>query len=199
LSTMEAIHASAHGDKAEAAKAATEALSHSGAKDVRGFAAMTFARIGDAARAQKLIDDLHREFPSDTALNAIWIPTIGGAIALGKNQPAEAVAKLEQARKYEASFLAAYFSLFVRGDAYLRMHDGAKAAAEFQKIVDHRSVRSDSELIPMSQLNLARAYEMQGDHAKARTAYQDVMAVWKDADPDFLPMKEARAEYAKLQ
>jgi tetratricopeptide (TPR) repeat protein len=89
--------------------------------------------------------------------------------------------------------------VYVRGLVYLRMKDGEKAAAEFQKILDHRGLEPTSELIPLSQLNIGRAYALQGDVGKARTAYQDFLALWKDADPDIPVLKEAKAEYAKLQ
>ena len=199
LNALRSVHKSVHGDKEQGTKAATEALAHSQAKDVRIMAALSFGIAGDVFRAQKLMDDLQHDFPSDTVVNSIWVPTLQALIALDKNHADEAVEKLEQARKYEGSFIAAYYPIYARGEAYLRLHDGAKAAAEFQKVAEHGTLRPESELVPMSRLNLARAYEMQGDHAKARTSYQDVMAVWKDADPDFLPMKEAKAEYAKLQ
>jgi len=87
----------------------------------------------------------------------------------------------------------------VRGEAFLKAHDGAKAAAEYQKILDHRGVDATSPLYTLSQLGLGRAYVLQGDTTKAKTAYQDFFATWKDADPDIPILREAKAEYAKLQ
>jgi eukaryotic-like serine/threonine-protein kinase len=122
---------------------------------------------------------------------------------LAQNKPAEAINALEQSRKYELGGLAPrvvnFWPLYIRGLAYLRLHDGAKAAAEFQKILDHRAGNSISELCPLSQLNIARVFALQGDSAKARTAYQDFLASWKDVDPDIPVYKQAKAEYAKLQ
>ena len=87
----------------------------------------------------------------------------------------------------------------MRGEAYLRLRDGPKAAAEYQKILDHRGVEAGSPLYPLAQLGSGRAYALQGDKAKAKTAYQDFFAQWKDADPDVPILQEAKAEYAKLQ
>jgi tetratricopeptide (TPR) repeat protein len=89
--------------------------------------------------------------------------------------------------------------MYVRGLVYLRMKDGEKAAVEFQKILDHRGFEPGNEFIALSQLNIGRAYALQGDVGKASTAYQDFLAFWKDADPDVPVLKEAKAEYAKLQ
>ena len=96
--------------------------------------------------------------------------------------------------------LAAYMSpAYVRGEAYLMLHDGNAAAAEFQKFIDHRGVVVNSPWGALARLGLARAYAMQGDMIKARTAYQDFLTLWKDADPDIPLLKQAKAEYAKLQ
>lgn len=94
---------------------------------------------------------------------------------------------------------AAAFPNFMRGQIYLRKHDGVKAAAEFQTILNHRGVVGFGPHYPIARLNLARAYVLQGDNAKARTTYQDFFAYWKDADPDIPVLKEARAEYDKLK
>ena len=95
--------------------------------------------------------------------------------------------------------LPVYWFWYVRGQAFLRQKDGAKAAAEFQNILDHRGLEPTSELYPLAHLNLARAYTMQGDMTKARTAYQDFFAIWKDADEDLPILREAKAEYGKLK
>lgn len=120
---------------------------------------------------------------------------------LAQNKPAEAVTALEPAAKYElgaAPGFPGFWPIYVRGQAFLRMRDGAKAAAEFQKILDHRGALFAGELYPLAQLNIARAYAVQGDSTKARTAYQDFFALWKDADQDIPILKEAKVEYSKL-
>jgi hypothetical protein len=91
------------------------------------------------------------------------------------------------------------FPVFVRGEAYLAAHKGSEAAAEFQKILDHRGLVLNQPIGALAHLGLGRAYVLQGDTAKARTAYQDFLTLWKDADPDIPILKQAKAEYAKLQ
>ena len=121
---------------------------------------------------------------------------------LAGNQPAEAVSTLEGIRSHEFGTgprALGATPVFVRGLAYLKLHDGAKAATEFQRILDHRGAVSWGIEYPLSQLNLGRAYVIQGDPAKARTAYQDFFALWKDADPDVPILKAAKAEYEKLK
>ena len=91
------------------------------------------------------------------------------------------------------------FPVFVRGEAYLAAHKGSEAAAEFQKILDHRGLVLNQPIGALAHLGLGRAYVLQGDTAKARTAYQDFLTLWKDADPDIPILKQAKVEYAKLQ
>ena len=109
---------------------------------------------------------------------------------------------LEAAAPYEFGappIGAVYWPMYVRGEAYLRLHNGAKAATEYQKILNHRGVAPTSPLHSLARLGLGRAYALQGDAAKAKAAYQDFFATWKDADPDVPILKEAKAEYGKLQ
>ncbi len=118
------------------------------------------------------------------------------------NQPAEAVQLLEALRPYEFGTgprATGATPVFLRGMAYLKLHDGAKAAAEFQRILDHRGAVGFGLEYPLAHLNLGRAYALQGDAAKAKTAYQDFFAAWKDADPDLPILKTARTEYDKLK
>ena len=202
MKAIEALRDAACGYSDIARQEASEALRLPGERGTRELAALALARIGDAAKAEKLIDDLSREFPNDTLLVAAYIPIVRALNDLQRNKPAEAIAALEPARKYELGFgprSLNFWPVYIRGQAFLRMQDGVKAAAEFQKILDHRGALAASELFPLSQLNLARAYALQGDTSKARTAYQDFFALWKDADPDIPVLRDAKAEYAKLQ
>ena len=89
--------------------------------------------------------------------------------------------------------------MYIRGEAYLQLHNGVSAATEFQKITEHKYVIGNFPLGALAHLGLGRAYALTGDAAKARVAYQDFLALWKDADPDIPVLKEAKAEYAKLQ
>jgi predicted Zn-dependent protease len=135
-------------------------------------------------------------------LNSAWIPIAHATEEIRRGNPARAVELLEAARPYELGSgpnACSYWINYIRGEAYLKAHDGAKAAAEYQKILDHRGVDPVSPLYTLSSLGLGRAYALQGDSAKSRTAYQDFFGTWKDADPDVPILKEAKTEYAKLQ
>jgi tetratricopeptide (TPR) repeat protein len=162
----------------------------------RTTAAVLFARIGDTAQSEKVAEGLGKEFPYATIVNQVWLPAARALNSLQRNQPDQAIAALESAKPYE---LAAMGSVFIRGEAFLRLHDGAKAAAEYQKILDHRGVDPVGWGYSLAHLGLGRAYALQGDAAKAKGAYQDFFAVWKDADGDVPVLKTARAEYEKLR
>jgi eukaryotic-like serine/threonine-protein kinase len=186
----------------EARKEATAALAQSDTPDTRASAAEVFARAGDAPRAQKLVDDLAKEFPSDTLLSQVSLPLVQALLSLQRNQPAEAIAQTESAVPYELGGEprgSGYDPNYVRGGAFLLAHDGEKAGAEYQKILDHRGVASTSVLYSLAHLGLGRAYALQGDAAKAKAAYQDFFAIWKDSDPDVPILKTAKEEYAKLK
>ena len=175
---------------------ATEALAISPTRNTKTAAAVTLALTGDTNRAQKLIDDLAKESPSNTLLNNIALPTARAIIELQRQQPARALTLLEAARPYEFSDSG---SVYVRGEAYLQARDGARAAAEFQKILDHRGVGPLDSAYALARLGLGRALALQGQTAKARAAYQDFLAFWKDADPDIPVLKQAKEEYEKLK
>ena len=186
---------------AEARKQATAALARAEDSDASAQAAYILAMAGDAPRAQKLAEDLAREFPSDTLLNQVFLPESRAAASLVRNEPRQAVDQLQSALPYEFGAgprAVGYDPNAVRAEAFLRLHDGAKAAAEFQKILDRRGVNPTGILYSLAHLGLGRAYAMQGDTAKAKTAYQDFLVVWKDADPDLPILKTAESEYAKL-
>jgi len=186
----------------EARAETSRALALSTGRDVKSICATTLARTGDASQAEKLIEELAKEFPTDTLLNSVSIPAAQAIIEIGRNNPAKAVTLLEAATPYDLGGPpggADYWPMYVRGEAYLRAHDGAKAAAEYQKILDHRGIDPVSPLYPLAHLGQGRGYALQGDTAKARAAYQDFLAAWKDADPDVPVLQQAKAEYAKLQ
>jgi len=170
--------------------------------DTREMTAIAYAFIGDAATANRIIGEESQAYPSDTILQTQTIPAIKALNLLHANKAQEAVAALEPARNYEfgggAGTPVIYLTIYVRGLAYLQLHDGGKAAAEFQKILNHPGVQPASTLIPLAELNLARAYALQKDAAQARIAYQNFLAGWKDADPDIPVLIAAKAEYAKL-
>lgn len=143
--------------------------------------------------------------PENTFLQFVALPTIGAAVALDEGKPSRAIDSLRAAAPYELSsspFGAGFGPLrpvYLRGAAYLAAHEGAQAAAEFQKNLDHPGSVMNDPIGALAHLGLARAYALQGDTAKAKTAYQDFLTLWKDADPDIPILKQAKAEYAKLQ
>ena len=190
-----------YGDCAAAKKLVQASLAEEPDGDNRRFAALALARCGDPA-ATKLMEAESHAHPTDSLLQGIFVPLVQALSALQRKDAAGALAALEPARRFELAGQppnAPYFILYLRGTAYLQAKEPAKAAAEFKKILDFRGRMAVSELIPLSQLQLARAYTLQGDSAKARTAYQDFLAMWKDADPDIPVLKEGKAEYAKLE
>jgi tetratricopeptide (TPR) repeat protein len=197
--------------KAELARQeAGVALAMAPGLQVRTLAALTFARAAEGKRAVVLADDLNRQHPADTLLRAYWLPTIRAAVELGRHKPTGAVDLLQAARSYELGSPSTPtnnmypYPIFVRGEAYLLAGESDRAAAEFQKIIDHPGVVVNSPLGALARLDLARAYALDGasDPAasdKARVAYHDFLTLWKEADPDIPVYKEARTEYARLQ
>lgn len=171
-------------------------------KDTKSIVALPLARLGDVARAQKFNDELAAQFPNNTLLNKIDIPVNQAVIDLERNQADKALAALEPTLPYELGSgpgAADLIPIFYRGAAYLKLSDGAKALIEYQKILDHPGINVVSAFLPLAHLGVARAYALQKDTARARTAYQDFFAAWKDADPDIPILKQAHAEYDKLQ
>jgi eukaryotic-like serine/threonine-protein kinase len=156
-------------------------------------------------RAQNIADDLNRNFPVNTIIQNVWIPTIRAQIEVAHGNGAKAVELLKPAASYELGEgigslnFVCILPAYTRGEAFLAAKDGASAAAEFQKILDHRGLVSNCWTGALAHLGLARAYVLSGDKAKARTAYQDFFAIWKDADPSIPLLQQAKSEYAKLQ
>ena len=138
-----------------------------------------------------------KERPNDTLINSLWVTAIRAAVQINRNNPAEAVQLLEAAKRYEAA--AQFWPQYLRGLAYLKLKSGNEAAAEFQKILDNRGQAPISALYPLAHLGLARAAALTGDMSKSRKAYQDFLALWKDADSDLPVLQEAKQEYEKLK
>jgi eukaryotic-like serine/threonine-protein kinase len=187
----------------EARQAMNEALAASDNEDSEADAARVFARTGDTARAEKLVADLSKQSPYNTLLINVKLPTARAILSLQRNQPAQAVTALDSAKPYDLGgdrrLFGTYMAPYVRGEAYLHSRDGANAALEFQKILDHRGIQLTSPFLPLSELGLGRAHALQGDMAKAKAGYQDFFAAWKDADADVPILKTAKAEYEKLK
>ncbi len=169
-----------------------------------GRSALALAMCGDTAQAEKVAGETSKLFPNETLWNAVQLPAIRAAIALKRDQPAKAVELLASASPYERAYPEA---VYLRGLAYLSLREGAEAAAEFEKILDHKGANWGSawehlywgQFYSLSCLGMARGYELAGDTAKAKKAYQDFLALWKNADPDIPILLAAKSEYAKLK
>ncbi|HXP15881.1 MAG TPA: hypothetical protein VN868_02185, partial [Terriglobales bacterium] len=196
-----ALREALFGNAPQARQRAAAALSLSNGRDVQYGAALALVFAGDAARAQaeKLTDDLAKRSPEDTIVQFSYLPTIHAQLALSRSNASKAIKALQAAAPYElgSSFVSLY-PVYVRGEAYLSAHQGSAAAAEFQKIFDHPGVVLNQTIGALVHLQLGRAYVLD-DKDKARAAYQDFLTLWKDADPDIPILKEAKAEYEKLQ
>ena len=206
----------AYGNPAEARQSAAEALKLAPtSQGVEVEAALAFAMAGDTARAESLAQDLGKRFPLDTQMQSLWLPAIQAQLALDKKNPAAALTALQAASPIElgqigfVANMSCLYHVYVRGEAYLAAGQGKEAAAEFQKIIDHSGIVWNCWTGALAHLGVARANALQArasqgadaDAARVRAlaAYKDFLTLWKDADPDIPILKEAKAEYAKLQ
>ena len=200
-----ALREAMFGNPVQARQHATAALGHSTGRDVQAGATMALALAGERTKVEALSDDLVKRFPQATLVQFNYLPTIRAQLALNRNDAARAIAALEAATPYElgadftGAFPPAMYPVYVRGQAYVAMHQGNEAAAEFQRILDHPGLVFNEPIAVLARLGLARAYALSGDSAKARSEYQDFLTLWKDADPDIPLLKHAKAEYARLQ
>jgi eukaryotic-like serine/threonine-protein kinase len=190
------------GDSARAGQIAATALKTAGNREAKLYLVLAFARAGNIEQARKMADALEQDSPLDTLVQNYHLPTIRAAMKLNTNDPAGAIAALQPSLKYELSFNFSFNSLYpayIRGLAYLQLGEGRLAAAEFQKLVDHRGLVGRDVIGALAHLQIARAQKMMGDEASAREWYEDFLALWKDADPDIAILKRAKTEYAKLR
>jgi len=192
------------GDTRSARQGITAALALSQGRDVKVLAALALARIGDASRAKGLLEELEKDYPSNTLLKLYWIPTVNAAIELSKDNSSQALVLLESVAPYELAspqeqVSGTLYPAYLRGQAYLLARNGTAAVVEFQKLLDHRGIVLNFVTGALAHLQVGRAYAMQGDTTKAKSAYRDFLTLWKDADPDIPIFKEAKAEYVKLQ
>jgi len=193
-----ALREALFGNASAAQRLATEVLLFSTDEAVQYEAALALAMAGNASRAETLAADLAKRFPEDTIVQRIYVPTIHAQLSLLRGAASEAIEALQSAAPYELGTVC-LMPAHVRGQAYLAARRGSEAAGEFQKIVGHRGVVSNKPIGALAHLGLGRAYALKGDLAKASVAYQDFFTLWRDADPDIPILKQARAEYAKLQ
>lgn len=200
-----ALREAEFGNSSQARRATSSALAMASTRDVQIFAALTLARAGASVEARQMAQDLAKRFPHDTLINDYWLPAINATVEMNRGNPSRAIEILQATAAYELgepypSFQAggSLFPIYVRAQSYLLLHRGLEAAAEFQKILDHRSIVVNCPLGALARLGLARAYVLQGHTAESRSAYQDFFSLWKGADPELPILKRARAEYAKL-
>jgi len=207
----------AFGDLTDAKQEAAQGLKlYPASEGVEVEAALAFAMAGDAARAESLAQDLNKRFPLDTQMQTLWLPAIKAQLALNRKSPAEAISNLQAASSIELGVVAfgdigpsCLYHTFIRGEAYLALGQGTAAAAEFQRILDHSGIVWNCWTGALARLGVARTNALQAktsqgadaDAARVRAlaAYKDFLTLWKDADPDIPILKQAKAEYAKLQ
>jgi eukaryotic-like serine/threonine-protein kinase len=195
------------GNAAAARRSATRALALSNNLDVEYGAAFALALAGDTSRSQSLTDDLEKRFPEDTSVRFSYLPALRALLALNHSEPSKAIELLQSAVPNELGaphstffgFFGAFYPVYVRGQAYLAAHQGAQAAAEFQKILDHRGIVVSDPVGALARLQLGRALALAGDMAKAQIAYLDALTLWKAADPDVPVIQQAQAEYVRLR
>ena len=195
---QEALREGFWGISSAARHRANAAFALSNSRDVQYAAAFALALARDYSRSQMLTDDLSRKFPQSSIVTATYTPTLRALLAVQNNEPAKAIQLLQTATSYEGG-MGTLYPAYVRGISYLAAHEGREAVVEFQKILDHRGIVGSDPIGVLANLQIGRAYAMAGDTAKAKVAYQDFLALWKDADPDIPILKQAKAEYAKLQ
>jgi len=204
-----AVREALFGNVPTARQRAVDALELSKSRDVVYGVGFALALSGDSSRSEALTEDLSRRFPEDTRVQFTYAPTLRALLALNRSQPSKAVELLQTTIPYEGGsptvggseyLLGAgnLYPAYVRGLAYLAAHQGAEAAGEFQKIIDHRGIVISDPVGALAHLQLGRAYALSGDKTKAKSAYRNFLTLWKDADPDIPILQQAQAEYANL-
>ena len=187
------------GDAAEGRRGASTALAMSKDSDVMATAALAYAFAGETAEADVLANDCAKRSPEDTLVQSVLLPTVRAMIALNRGNAANAIEILQTASPYELSSAGQMYPVYARGEAYLAAGDGRAAAAEFQKVLDHRGIVPNTPIGAIARLGLARGYLLQGDTKKGKAAYQDFLALWKNADADIPILTQAKTEIANLQ
>jgi hypothetical protein len=190
------------GDSAAAARVVREALATSDDRNTRGVAAVALGLGGQSTEFARFAQETSKKYPEDTGIQSYYLPVARAALALTEKHPDSAIQILAPVEQYDLGAFSANLAMnsaYVRGLAYLQAKQTAQAQAEFQKILDHPGLADGQIIYSLSHLGIARAAVLANDTAKARTAYQDFFALWKDADPDIPILIQAKSEYAKLQ
>jgi serine/threonine protein kinase/Tfp pilus assembly protein PilF len=188
-----------YGNSERARQEVGAALSLAPSRDVQAWGASVLARAGDSAQAEKIADRLTKQFPKNTLVNGVSVPTIRAAVEITRDHPFKAIEFLTAVSPYELGWQDVLYSAYLRGVAYLQLRRGREAAAEFRRILDHRSIVLNNSHGALAHLGLARAYALQSNTVKARAAYQEFLTFWKDADADLPILKQAKTEYATYE
>jgi eukaryotic-like serine/threonine-protein kinase len=202
---FQALREAEVGNVAAARQAVARALALAPGRNIKVLAALALARSGETAQSRTILESLQKSESTNTYLKVYWFPVIEASIAMDQQAPDRAIVALEPSLPYELATPppaingGMIYPAYIRGLAYLAQKNGLAAAAEFQKFLDHPGIVQNFLLGSLARLQLGRAYAISGDTAKAKTAYQDFLTLWKDADSDIPILKEAKAEYAKLQ
>jgi eukaryotic-like serine/threonine-protein kinase len=167
--------------------------------NVQAYAALALAGIGDLQQTNQLAHQADKGAPSDTLIQKIVLPTTRALVDLRRKTPDNAIKELEAVAPYDLGRFLEMSSIFYRAEAYLASNRFSNASAEFQKLIDHRVVRPDSPYLVLAHLGLARTYRGAADVDRSRKEYQAFLSSWTDADPNIPILKQAKAEYAKLQ
>jgi serine/threonine protein kinase len=202
-----AVWEAAYGNAAEGKRSAMAALELSKGRDVQYAAGLALALSGPSSQSEAFAGDLEKRFPEDTFVKFTYAPVLRAIIALDRGEPTDSVEHLQIALQYELAangldynhfYLGGLHSAYVRGEAFLAEHRCAEAAAELQKILDHRGIVGLDPIGALAQLQLGRVFALSGDKAKSKAAYEAFLALWKDADPAIPILKSAKAEYHRL-
>ncbi len=202
-----AVHEALFGSMTEARQHALAALAMSNGRDSVYGAAVALALSKDDSHARFLADDLGRRYPEDTLIRFLYVPALRAILALNHHNFSEGIKLLEPAAPYElgwqgccsVGFIPSLYPIYVRGAVYLAAGQGMQAAAEFQKILDHRGIVVTDPIGALAHLQLGRAYALSGDTARAKAAYEEFLTLWKDADQDVQILREAKTEYVKMR
>jgi eukaryotic-like serine/threonine-protein kinase len=187
------------GDSRTAVQLSEEAVSAASSRRMKARRSLSLALAGSTPSAEALTNDMQKQYPEDTLVENCYTPLTQSVVELNRGRPEIALKVLEPLREYEFGWAAGILPNYIRGLVYLRMRNGKDAESEFKKVLAHRGVAPINAEYALSYLGVARGYALQGDTAKAKSAYEDFLTLWKDADPGIPILKQAKAEYAKLQ
>ena len=187
------------GETQEAQRQAVKSLALARTRTNLPTLAVTLALLGEDRKSESMVEELNRKYPLDTLIQSVYIPCSKAVGEAHRKSFSRAVDLLRPAARYELGAAIEFLPIYVRGLIYLEANQTEDAITEFQKIVNHHNLAPFAPEHALALVQLGRAFVQQGDNTKARTAYQDFLALWKDADPDIPILKQAKAEYAKLQ